>query len=469
MRNRLPILVVPGLIVLLALVAGVTQAQGPEGTGVQPAAVLSLIDSFTYQGRLFENGQPANGNYDFRIGIWDAETLGSKVSSAQALAGQPVQHGLFALRVVPGDPMDQVFDGGRRWIEVEVKASGTMTYTALPRQPIAAVPYAWGLRPGADVVGSVDQAVLSLVNEGTTGTSSSALRATGSSPSAPAVAGHAAGGGVGVYGSSTITGTGVRGYVDSSDWWHGIGVAGFKSGYDVSDLGGYWTPGGLFGGHNGVMGVTKNSSGYGVLGWAKSSPGLSYGVVGVNDSPNGYGVKGINNSSSGWAAQFVSEGNGVQISTPPTGTTGLSVIGGAKNAVVRTDDGSRLLYAEESSEVWFSDYGFGQLKDGQVAIDIDPIFAQTVNLQEPYHVFIQPYGNAALYVNNRTPQGFEVHAREGDPNVEFSYRVVAKRLGFEEDRLERAPWADSDPNLYPEKRGQMEAMGQGVGQPRGQP
>jgi hypothetical protein len=27
--------------------------------------------------------------------------------------------------------------------------------------------------------------------------------------------------------------------------------------------------------------------------------------------------------------------------------------------------------------------------------------------------------------------------------VEFSYRVVAKRRGFETQRLERAPWADN--------------------------
>jgi hypothetical protein len=29
---------------------------------------------------------------------------------------------------------------------------------------------------------------------------------------------------------------------------------------------------------------------------------------------------------------------------------------------------------------------------------------------------------------------------------------MAKRLGYEDTRLERATWADNDPNLYPEKR-----------------
>jgi hypothetical protein len=33
----------------------------------------------------------------------------------------------------------------------------------------------------------------------------------------------------------------------------------------------------------------------------------------------------------------------------------------------------------------------------------------------------------------------------GDLNAEFSYRIVAKRLGFEGKRLEAAPWADHLP------------------------
>jgi len=33
-----------------------------------------------------------------------------------------------------------------------------------------------------------------------------------------------------------------------------------------------------------------------------------------------------------------------------------------------------------------------------------------------------------------------------------------KRLGFEGERLAHAPWADDDPNLYPELREQWEAM-----------
>jgi hypothetical protein len=128
---------------------------------------------------------------------------------------------------------------------------------------------------------------------------------------------------------------------------------------------------------------------------------------------------------------------------------GLSVVGGSKNAVVATSEGARLLYTEESSAVWFTEYGFGKLAGDGVFIAIDPLFAETVNLNEPYHVFVQAYGDAELYVSQRTPEGFEVRLRAGDPGVEFSYRLVATRRGYEGQRLEHAAWADSDPNLYP--------------------
>ena len=154
---------------------------------------------------------------------------------------------------------------------------------------------------------------------------------------------------------------------------------------------------------------------------------------------------------SGWAGSFVGTGvgNGVYISTPSQ-SDALNVVGGTKNAIVATSQGARHLYAEESSEVWFTDYGFGKLQDGQVNIAIDPLFAETVELDEPYHVFVQlndPDCNGVA-VTNRTAAGFDVvELCGGQSDAEFSYRVVAKRRGYAGTRLEPAPWADDDPNL----------------------
>jgi hypothetical protein len=150
-----------------------------------------------------------------------------------------------------------------------------------------------------------------------------------------------------------------------------------------------------------------------------------------------------NTHGPGWAAQFYAlfGGQGLRIQT--SGGAGLQVIGGSKQAVVPTAGGARSLYTEESSEVWFTDYGFGQLRNGRARILIDPAFAQTVNLDQPYQVFVQAYGDADLYVKERTALGFEVVFRAGnDRQAEFGYRLVAKRRGFESARLEAAPWAD---------------------------
>ena len=164
-------------------------------------------------------------------------------------------------------------------------------------------------------------------------------------------------------------------------------------------------------------------------------------------------------NGTGPAGYFLGEGassKGVYISVP-AGNAGLVVAGGTKNAIVATSQGATKLYTEESSEVWFTEYGFGKLVNGNLVININPLFAETVSLSEPYHVFLEEYGDADLYVTNRTPTSFEVKLRNGDQNVDFSYRIVAKRKGYEKTRLEHESSADIDPNLFPAKRAEFEA------------
>lgn len=148
------------------------------------------------------------------------------------------------------------------------------------------------------------------------------------------------------------------------------------------------------------------------------------------------------------------DSDGIYVSVG-AGNTGLIVSGGTKNAVVATTQGARKLYTEESSEVWFTDYGFATLSGGTATVAIDQLFTETVALTEPYHVFLQPYGDAQLYVSERTPASFTVKAGGGGSDVEFSYRIVAKRKGYETARLEHEPAGDSDQNLYPEANSAM--------------
>ncbi len=115
----------------------------------------------------------------------------------------------------------------------------------------------------------------------------------------------------------------------------------------------------------------------------------------------------------------------------------FSVSGGSKSAVVDTADyGTRALYAQESPENWFEDFGTGQLSSGQALIRIEPIFAETVNLAKGYHVFLSPLGDCALYVDGKSPTSFTVRAMGGGTcSTAFDYRIVAKRLGYEDTRL----------------------------------
>ena len=112
---------------------------------------------------------------------------------------------------------------------------------------------------------------------------------------------------------------------------------------------------------------------------------------------------------------------------------------GTKAALVNTEEyGERTLYAMESPEVWFEDFGTAQLADGQATVTIEPLFLQTINTEVPYHVFVTPLGDCnGLYVTNKTATSFEVRELGGGTaNIEFDYRIVAKRLGFEDLRLE---------------------------------
>lgn len=258
---------------------------------------------------------------------------------------------------------------------------------------------------------------------------------------------------IGVHGeSASPTGRGVNGYASDINGLN-FGVLGATYSLNAYAAGVYGNNERAFNGSSrGVQGLVRSSYGYGVIGFlSPSSNGNGAGVEGVNSATtgNGAGIEGYNSSVDGWGGAFTSVSNGVQIQSAP-GRVGLVVNGGSKNASVATSDGDRLLYSEESSEVWFSDYGFGQVQGSFTVVKVDPIFAETVNLDEPYHVFLQSYGNVQLYVGERRADSFEVWIMDSksDQSVEFSYRIVAKRRGFEDQRLEFAPWVTADHPYY---------------------
>jgi hypothetical protein len=199
----------------------------------------------------------------------------------------------------------------------------------------------------------------------------------------------------GVFGVAAATNGfifGIRGRTASN---HGVGTSGFATSTTGDTIG--------------VYGLVHSSNGVGVYGWANSDACTNYGVYGRSDSPSGYGVYYV-----GGAA----------------GT-------GTKSAIVETEDYSwRHLYAVESPGNWFEDFGAGQLVDGSATITIEPIFAQTVNLTEEYHVYVTPSGDCPIFVSEKTATSFNVQAMGGRScSISFDYRIVAKRMGYEQERL----------------------------------
>lgn len=258
---------------------------------------------------------------------------------------------------------------------------------------------------------------------------------------------------IGVFGDSASPyGRGVNGYV-SDVYGPNYGVLGATNSQHGQAAGVYGANDRIsFGSTRGVQGQVRSLDGYGVIGFlSPTTDGNGAGVYGRNSATTGTGAgtEGYNSSVDGWAGKFTSVSNGVAIHAA-SGKVGLTVSGGSKNAAVATSDGDRLLYTEEATEVWFSDYGFGQTENGFTLVQIEVTFAETVNLGEPYHVFLQAYGDAELYVGERFEDSFEVWTSEAtsDLDVEFSYRIVAKRLGFENQRLEFAPWVTTEQPYY---------------------
>lgn len=129
------------LLVFLMSLAFATTAF-PQGT------------AFTYQGRLYENGNPANGIYDMNFGVWSSLAGPAPVGSAQNVAAIAVSNGAFTVTLDFGAG---IFTGANRWLEIAVRTNGVGAgYTTLsPRQELKPTPYAIFSASAADVASNV--------------------------------------------------------------------------------------------------------------------------------------------------------------------------------------------------------------------------------------------------------------------------------------------------------------------------
>jgi hypothetical protein len=168
-----------------------------------------------------------------------------------------------------------------------------------------------------------------------------------------------------------------------------------------------------------------------------------------------YGVRGYayltntNQDGSAYGVYGYGYGSGVSYGVYYSGGLGGS---GSKSAVVRTEEGPKAVYCQESPENWFEDFGSGQIQSGRAEVQLAGDFRQTitVNGTHPMKVFITPNERIGEWWVEKGTAGFALVAPDAPEGAQFDYRVVAKRRGYEDLRLEQASAAWADHFLYPD-------------------
>jgi hypothetical protein len=256
-------------------------------------------------------------------------------------------------------------------------------------------------------------------------------------------------------GATTITG------LASAATGVGFGVLGETSSTDQNALGVYGFADANTGSGTGVKGFAAGDSGVGVYGvlvgpsitgadstaavWGDSSVQNATAVlasaddgtavIAENNSSGNPSMVVVNNSNNGGGI-FLAEGTFPHQCSINVNAD-LSCTGTVTGAIAVSPSSRVALSAIESPENWFEDFGSAQLTKGSAIVQLESLFAQTVNTDIDYHVFLTPNGDCkGLYVSQKSPTSFEVHELGGgSSSIFFDYRIVAKRKGYENIRL----------------------------------
>ena len=243
--------------------------------------------------------------------------------------------------------------------------------------------------------------------------------------------------------------------------------------------------------YSAIEGVTSSNTGGGVFGisaGATSAAALPSGVIGQYNGASVNGIRigvrgyaaaqGFGNQQIGLYGSYNGDAWGIAVAgigyngAVPAGNNDIAVMGwtannsnfsgyfngnhavanGTKSASVGTSKGNQLLYVTESPEVWFEDIGRATLSNGYAKVKLDPLFLETVFIDDthPIAVFVQEEGDSnGLYVIPGR-EGFEVREKQGGTsNISFSYRIMAKRLNFQDHRFGNDPiWGSGDTRRY---------------------
>lgn len=182
----------------------------------------------------------------------------------------------------------------------------------------------------------------------------------------------------------------------------------------------------------GVLGAYNSANAYGI-----GVIGLGFGGVIPSSVTVDYGVVGWVANNSDYSGYF--NGNHV-------------VSNGTKSGSVPTSKGNQLLYVTETPEVWFEDIGGAKLINGQATVQLDPLYLETVVIDaaHPMRVFIQMEDESnEVFVKPGTTSFVVKEKNNGTSSAAFSYRVMAKRVHFQDHRFGNDPvWGPGDTRQY---------------------
>ncbi len=335
----------------------------------------SLAPMMSYQGRLTSAaGQPLDGAYSFSFRLFQAPTGGTAVYTETK--DIVVADGLFDTSIGPST----VMEGMRpEWLAQPLWLDVTINGEVLePRKQLLGAPYAFTLMPGAVISSTLTKALAG-------DTTDAILTVVNKAESDPLPVLRVEG----------------LGGLEIAGW--GISDGASHAGVIYSQRSSY---------HSDIR-LASNDELY----------------LDLDDDINSGSALRVRNGAKEEVCTITEAGN--------LHCMGSSSFDGTKSAIVSVEGQPRKMYALESPEVWFEDFGSGTLVNGAGQVTIEPLFAATDNLSD-YHVFVTPLGDCqGLYVTHKTPTDFEVHELGGGTaNFAFDYRLVAKRLGYESERLE---------------------------------
>jgi hypothetical protein len=265
--------------------------------------------------------------------------------------------------------------------------------------------------------------------------------------------------GDGMYGESESPGTQYNfGYGLFGRETQGVSTGDFNAGVLGQSNYGY----GIVAESNGSPSINFNGSGRPVGLYAvanKNGNNPAYGVVAESNSValvaeyRGSGGGQINIGDESYAIDSESGSGGLNFKFDYSGNETLTgSLTTSKGTYVRTagrDGSQRIAYGARTATPQIEDVGEGTLTNGRGTVAIDAALANSIDMHRAYHVFLTPEGDSnGLYVSQKTPAGFVVREQHGGrANIAFEYRVVAKPIDENGERLAIAAPIERPANL----------------------